>query len=67
MPFTAEEKRALASESITVSSSALRERPDEQAPIDREVIIGRALEEYLPGEGARSLHRSVATQLLDTL
>ncbi|KAF8602280.1 P-loop containing nucleoside triphosphate hydrolase protein [Ceratobasidium sp. AG-I] len=58
LPFTEDEVLALASESL----SAMRE--DQQAgqdvdEADWESLLQQAVSEYIPGEGARSVHRAV--------
>ena len=64
VPFTDEEKKAIACENMQLVRQGSEE---EDTRADSEAIIARALAEYLPVEGARSLHRSVAAQLLDIL
>ncbi|CAE6526385.1 unnamed protein product [Rhizoctonia solani] len=58
LPFTEDEVYALASESL----SALRaEQKGEQSyeDVDWEELLQRTVGEYIPGEGARSVHRAV--------
>jgi ATP-dependent Clp protease ATP-binding subunit ClpA len=58
LPFTEEEVYALASESL----SAMRaDQKGEQTyqDVDWEELLQQAVGEYIPGEGARSVHRAV--------
>ncbi|KAI6036404.1 hypothetical protein BKA83DRAFT_669940 [Pisolithus microcarpus] len=50
VPFTLEEKKAIAAESQEV-----------------EALVMRVLPHYVPGEGARSLHRAISNQLVNAL
>lgn len=58
LPFTEDEVLALASESL----SAMREDQKTGQDIeeaDWESLLQQAVSEYIPGEGARSVHRAV--------
>jgi ATP-dependent Clp protease ATP-binding subunit ClpA len=58
LPFTEEEVLALASESL----SAMREAQKTSQNVedaDWDSLLEQAVGEYIPGEGARSVHRAV--------
>jgi ATP-dependent Clp protease ATP-binding subunit ClpA len=58
LPFTEDEVYALASESL----SAMRaEQKGDQSyeSVDWDELLQQAVGEYIPGEGARSVHRAV--------
>lgn len=64
VPFTVDEKLAIATEALYAQGGeAAREMP----PATIEMIVRKSLDEYLPAEGARSLYRAVSSQLLDAL
>ncbi|KAI6045623.1 P-loop containing nucleoside triphosphate hydrolase protein [Pisolithus marmoratus] len=64
VPFTLEEKKAIAAESVyALGGEGARELP----PQEVEALVMRALPHYVPGEGARSLHRAISNQLVDAL
>lgn len=64
VPFTVEEKKAIAAEAVYSSGGeAIRA----SSPQEVETLALRALENYIPGEGARSLHRAISNQLMDAL
>ncbi|KAG6334516.1 hypothetical protein ID866_4569 [Astraeus odoratus] len=64
VPFTLEEKKAIAAEAVYSlgSDAAMALSPQEV-----EDLVMRALPNYVPGEGARSLHRAISNQLVDAL
>ncbi|KIY62569.1 P-loop containing nucleoside triphosphate hydrolase protein [Cylindrobasidium torrendii FP15055 ss-10] len=64
VPFTMEEKRALASEALSGISS------DITAELGREAmqgVVDGALEEFIPEEGARSIYRAVSSLVVDAM
>ncbi|PPQ63277.1 hypothetical protein CVT24_006802 [Panaeolus cyanescens] len=64
VPFTPDEKRAVAYEALfELSGDAIRTL----APSTVESIIDRALVDYRSEEGARSLSRAISNQLIDIL
>lgn len=64
VPFTIEEKMAIAAEAVlTLTAKSTAAVP----PATVEMIVRKSLDSYLPVEGARSLYRAVSTLLLDTL
>jgi hypothetical protein len=64
VPFTTEEKMAIASEALfALADDAARTLP--AATVEK--LVKDSLQSYVPTEGARSLYRAVSTQLLDTL
>ncbi|GJE96411.1 hypothetical protein PsYK624_126080 [Phanerochaete sordida] len=64
VPFTTDEKMAIAAEALfTLSEDAARSLP--AATVEK--LVKDSLQSYVPAEGARSLYRAVSTQLLDTL
>lgn len=63
VPFTAEEKMAIASEALFSLAPDARTIP--AATIEK--LVKDSLQSYVPAEGARSLYRAVSTLLLDTL
>ncbi|EFI28317.1 hypothetical protein CC1G_13846 [Coprinopsis cinerea okayama7 len=64
VPFTLEEKRAMSAEAIFQlgGEDALALTPDEI-----ESLISISLSQYIPEEGARSLHRAVSNHLIDMI
>lgn len=64
VPFTAEEKLAIASEALLAlgGDEALGLPPDEF-----EDIAARSVSEYVPAEGARSLYRNVSNYLMEVV
>ncbi|KAL5511331.1 hypothetical protein ACEPAH_4547 [Sanghuangporus vaninii] len=64
VPFTPEEKLAIASEAILALGG---EEASELAPEDFERLALRCVSEYVKSDGARSLYRSVSTHLMETL
>ncbi|KZT02344.1 P-loop containing nucleoside triphosphate hydrolase protein [Laetiporus sulphureus 93-53] len=64
VPFTADEKMAIASEAL---QSLTVENEQVLPPATVEMIVRKSLETHLPAEGARSLYRAVSTLLLDTI
>ena len=64
VPFTDEEKLAIASEAILALGD---ERASELAPDEFEQLAGQCVAEYVHSEGARSLYRSVSTHLMELL
>lgn len=64
VPFTNEEKMAIATEALfSLAEDAEQSLP----PATVEKLVQNALRNYLPVEGARSLYRAVSTELLDAL
>ncbi|OAX41570.1 P-loop containing nucleoside triphosphate hydrolase protein [Rhizopogon vinicolor AM-OR11-026] len=64
VPFTTEEKMAIAAEAVySLAGSATKTL----SPQDVEVIVMKVLPSYFPSEGARSLHRAVSNQLVDLI
>lgn len=64
VPFTLEEKKAIAAESVyALGGDGARQL----SPQEVEALVMRALPHYVPGEGARSLHRAISNQLVDGL
>jgi hypothetical protein len=64
IPFTAEEKMAIAAEAVySLTSKAAKTL----SPQDVEAIVMKVLPSYVPSEGARSLHRAVSNQLVDMI
>ncbi|EPQ57962.1 P-loop containing nucleoside triphosphate hydrolase protein [Gloeophyllum trabeum ATCC 11539] len=62
VPFTEDEKMAIAAEALyTLGKDLVQTLPSETV----ETMLRRAMDDYLPDEGARCLYRSVSTQLLD--
>ncbi|KAG1723690.1 hypothetical protein EDB19DRAFT_347124 [Suillus lakei] len=62
IPFTVEEKMAIAAEAVySLTSNAAKTL----SPQDVEEIVMKVLPSYIPSEGARSLHRAVSNQLVD--
>lgn len=62
IPFTVEEKMAIAAEAVySLTSNAGKT----MTPQDVEAIVIKVLPSYVPSEGARSLHRAVSNQLVD--
>ncbi|KAG1817326.1 P-loop containing nucleoside triphosphate hydrolase protein [Suillus variegatus] len=64
IPFTLEEKMAIAAEAV-YSLTCNAEKT--LTPQDVEAIVMKALPSYVPSEGARSLHRAVSNQLVDMI
>ncbi|KAL5489991.1 hypothetical protein ACEPAI_4824 [Sanghuangporus weigelae] len=64
VPFTPEEKLAIASEAIIALGG---EGASELTPEDFERLALRCVSEYIESDGARSLYRSVSTHLMETL
>ncbi|KAL5532831.1 hypothetical protein ACEPAF_4605 [Sanghuangporus sanghuang] len=64
VPFTPEEKLAIASEAILALGG---EEASELTPEDFERLALRCVSEYVKSDGARSLYRSVSTHLMETL
>ena len=62
VPFTHEEKLAIASEAIL---SLGGEATSELAPEDFERLALQCISEYIESDGARSLYRSVSTHLME--
>ncbi|KAG8776075.1 hypothetical protein FRC12_001112 [Ceratobasidium sp. 428] len=58
LPFTEEEVLALASESLSAmrESQKLDQDPED---VDWDELLQQAVREYIPGEGARSVHRAI--------
>ena len=64
LPFTTEEKMAIAAEAVySLASNAAKIL----SPCDVEAIVMKVLPSYFPSEGARSLHRAVSNQLVDLI
>ncbi|KZT69829.1 hypothetical protein DAEQUDRAFT_765150 [Daedalea quercina L-15889] len=63
IPFTTEEKLAIAAEALHSSTSEETELP----PATIDMIVRNSLSAYIPAEGARSLYRAVSNLLLDTI
>lgn len=64
IPFTVEEKMAIAAEAVySLTSNAGKSL----SPQDVEAIVIKVLPSYVPSEGARSLHRAVSNQLVDLI
>lgn len=64
VPFTRDEKMAIATEAVLALGGGLAAALDTRA---LERMAERAICDYTPPEGARSLHRAVSTQLLDAV
>jgi hypothetical protein len=64
VPFTLDEKRAVCAEAIYQLGGEDAQALSMEA-IDS--LIDSALGQYIPGEGARSLHRAVSNQLLEVI
>ena len=62
VPFTEEEKLAIASEAILALGD---ERASEFSAEEFERLAGQCVAEYVKSEGARSLYRSVSTHLME--
>ena len=62
VPLMESEKKAIAAEAL---HSLAGEQAMTMSPEDVEALVARALMNYLPVEGARSLHRAVSNQLVD--
>ncbi|KAH9832896.1 P-loop containing nucleoside triphosphate hydrolase protein [Rhodofomes roseus] len=63
IPFTTEEKMAIAAEALHSLTSEETELP----PATIDMIVRNSLSAYIPAEGARSLYRAVSNLLLDTI
>ncbi|KAH9928093.1 uncharacterized protein B0H18DRAFT_1001360 [Fomitopsis serialis] len=63
IPFTTEEKLAIAAEALHSLTSEETELP----PATIDMIVRNSLHTYIPAEGARSLYRAVSNLLLDTI
>lgn len=63
VPFTTEERMAIASEALFALAEDARTIP--AATVEK--LVKDSLQSYVPAEGARSLYRAVSTLLLDTL
>ncbi|KAI0086374.1 P-loop containing nucleoside triphosphate hydrolase protein [Irpex rosettiformis] len=64
VPFTVEEKLAIAAEALfSLAEDAATRLP--AATVEK--LVKDSLKSYVPAEGARSLYRAVSAQLLDTL
>ncbi|KAL6300184.1 P-loop containing nucleoside triphosphate hydrolase protein [Sparassis latifolia] len=64
IPFTTDEKMAIAAEALySLAGESARSIP----PVTVEMIVRNSLSTYIPTEGARSLHRAISTLLLDTI
>jgi ATP-dependent Clp protease ATP-binding subunit ClpA len=64
VPFTEDEKLAIAAEALFALGG---NRVSSMAPAVVSSVAARALESYLPEEGARSLYRAVSSLLMDEL
>ncbi|KAH7889497.1 P-loop containing nucleoside triphosphate hydrolase protein [Phlebopus sp. FC_14] len=64
VPFTQDEKKAIAAETVYMLAG---DSGAKMSPYDVESVVMRALPSYCPGEGARSLHRAVSNQLMDVI
>ncbi|KAG1890803.1 P-loop containing nucleoside triphosphate hydrolase protein [Suillus subluteus] len=64
IPFTVEEKMAIAAEAVY---SLTGDGAKTLSPQDVEAIVMKVLPSYVPSEGARSLHRAVSNQLVDLI
>ncbi|CAL1705742.1 unnamed protein product [Somion occarium] len=64
VPFTRDEKMAIAAEALyALAGEDARSLPS--ATVEK--LVQNSLQEYVPVEGARSLYRAISTQLLDTI
>lgn len=63
VPFTMDEKMAIAAEAI--HSLAGADMLKTLSPQVIESIVKGALRDYMPAEGARSLYRAISSQLMD--
>jgi hypothetical protein len=64
VPFTADEKLAIATEALfSLVDEAAMKLP--AATVEK--LVHDSLRSYVPAEGARSLYRAVSNQLLETL
>ncbi|KIK92311.1 hypothetical protein PAXRUDRAFT_147605, partial [Paxillus rubicundulus Ve08.2h10] len=62
VPFTLDERKAIAAEAVyALAGEAARV----MSPLDVETLVTKALPNYYPGEGARSLHRAISNLLVD--
>lgn len=64
VPFSQDEKMAITAEALY---SLAGEEVRSLSPHDVESMVARALPNYLPAEGARSLYRAVSNQLVDCI
>jgi hypothetical protein len=64
IPFTTEEKMAIASQALYALGKEMAQSMSAKAV---ENLVSKAMDGYLPPEGARSLYRAVSTQLLEAL
>lgn len=64
MPFTLDEKKAIAAEAVYALAG---EASKSLSPQDVESLVTKALPNYHPSEGARSLHRAISSSLIDTI
>ena len=62
VPFTHEEKLAIASEAIIALGG---ESASELGPEEFERLATQCIDEYVETDGARSLYRSVSTHLME--
>ena len=64
VPFTSEEKLAIASEAlISLGGDIAHALP----PQEFEEVATRSMTDYVPSEGARSLYRNVSTHLMEAV
>lgn len=63
VPFTPDEKLAIATEALFALTEDARTIPS--ATVEK--LVRDSLQSYVPAEGARSLYRAVSTLLLDML
>ncbi|KAF9227571.1 P-loop containing nucleoside triphosphate hydrolase protein [Gyrodon lividus] len=64
VPFTLDERKAIAAEAVyALAGEAARAK----SPQDVESLVMKALPNYYPGEGVRSLHRAISNLLVDAI
>lgn len=63
VPFTLDEKKAIAAEGIYAFAC----EASKMSPQEVESLVMKALRSYHPSEGARSLHRAISNILMDTV
>ncbi|EIW84788.1 P-loop containing nucleoside triphosphate hydrolase protein [Coniophora puteana RWD-64-598 SS2] len=65
VPFSLDERRAIAAEAVYALAG--EDAVKEMTAQDVEDLVAKAIPSYIPSEGARSLYRAVSSQLLDSL
>lgn len=64
VPFTVEEKLALASQALFLQGG---DHAQSLSPETVDTLVADAVSAYIPSEGARSLYRAVSNSLLDAI